>query len=100
MNFYMNGNFVCNSIMFYNKDSTPETLGVSMTKIGEHCYGTATFGGDHISKPGACTDFGTIKKGDIMITDALYDLKKHRTMTHEGKPERLMGIMRVYMGHD
>lgn len=81
MNLYINGNVVCNSIMFYNKDSTTET-----------------FGSDHISNPGACTDFGTIKKGDIMITDALYDLKKHRAMTHEGKPERLMGIMRIYMG--
>src|ERR1700759_1733439 len=98
MNLYINGKVVCNSTMFYNKGSTSDMSGGNITGIGEHSHGATTFGGDHISNPGACTDFGTIKKGDVMTTDAIYDLKEHTIMTHEGKPERLMGNMRVYMG--
>jgi hypothetical protein len=60
--------------------------------------GPATFGGEHISNPGACTDFGEIKRGDVLTSEAVYDMGLHKTMTHEGKEERLMGNMRVYMG--
>jgi len=56
------------------------------------------FGGDHIERPGACTDFGDIKRGDMMTTRAYYDMINHKPMTHKGEEERVMGNMRVFIG--
>jgi hypothetical protein len=56
------------------------------------------FGGDHIESPGACTDFGDIRKGDVMTTKAFYDMTVHRPMTHKGEEEKIMGNMRVFIG--
>jgi len=53
---------------------------------------------EHISDPGACTDFGDIKKGDRLTSEAWYDAVKHPLMVHNGKKENLMGNMRVYVG--
>jgi len=56
------------------------------------------FGGDHIESPGACTDFGDIRKGDAMTTKAFYDMFAHKGMTHKGEEEKVMGNMRVFIG--
>jgi hypothetical protein len=64
----------------------------------EDAHDGGAFGGSHISDPGACTDFAVIKKGDVITSEAHYDLQLHPTMSHDGKPERLMGNMRIYIG--
>jgi hypothetical protein len=112
MNLFINNNLTCNSTMFYERGATPAMSGSMSSGMGpksghsrvrrnpspqEHSH-ASSFGGDHIDKPGACTDFGEIKRGDLMSADAVYDMTQHTAMTHEGKPERLMGNMRVYMG--
>jgi len=53
---------------------------------------------EHISDPGACTDFAEVKKGDRMTSEAWYDAVQHPLMVHNGKKENLMGNMRVYLG--
>jgi hypothetical protein len=98
MNLYVNGDLVCNSTMFYSKSPASEASMGSMTGMDGESHESATFGGDHIANPGACTDFGSIKEGDVLTSEALYDMISHTAMTHEGKAERLMGNMRVYMG--
>lgn len=55
-------------------------------------------GMEHISDPGACTDFMDVKKGDKLSSEAWYDAIAHPLMVHDGKKENLMGNMRVYMG--
>jgi len=55
-------------------------------------------GMEHISDPGACTDFGTVSRGDKLYGEAWYDAIKHPLMVHNGKKENLMGNMRVYIG--
>ena len=47
---------------------------------------------------GLCENFGTVKKGDSMRIEAWYDANKYPLMSHNGKKERLMGIMRVFIG--
>jgi hypothetical protein len=54
--------------------------------------------GTHISNPGACTNFATIKEGDVITSEAFYDFTIHQTMRHDGRFENLMGNMRVYIG--
>ncbi|KAF1990265.1 hypothetical protein K402DRAFT_417724 [Aulographum hederae CBS 113979] len=54
--------------------------------------------GQHISDSSTCQDFGTIKTGDRMHIEAWYDSNKYPLMEHNGEKERLMGIMRVYIG--
>jgi len=64
---------------------------------GGHAHG-GNDGMEHISDPGACTDFGDVKKGDRLTAEAWYDANAHPLMVHNGKKEALMGNMRVYVG--
>jgi hypothetical protein len=96
MNLYINNNMVCNSTMFYTAGMTPSHGDMNMRRSTLDVQ--PSFGGDHISSPGACTDFGEIKLGDVLTSEAVYDMTIHKTQTHDGKQERLMGNMRVYMG--
>ena len=106
MDLAVNGKVVCDSQMFYG-----QRQGYTAAKAaaaGGHAHarrspqmssgGDAAFGGLHISDPGACTDFATVRKGDNVTSRAYYDMNKHATMMHAGKAERIMGNMRVYMG--
>jgi len=52
----------------------------------------------HISDSSTCIDFGDIKSGDRMHIEAFYDSVKYPLMEHNGEKEKLMGIMRVYIG--
>jgi hypothetical protein len=102
MDLAVNGKVVCDSQMFYG-----QRQGYAAAKAapaGGHAHArrspqmSAGGGGLHISDPGACTDFATVKKGDNVTSRAYYDMNKHATMMHAGKAERIMGNMRVYMG--
>jgi hypothetical protein len=108
MRLFVNSKMVCKSVMHYN------------TRVGYGAGGAAASGGamagmshghsrrdghgghgggmDHISDPGACTDFGTLAKGDRLTSEAWYDANQHPLMVHNGKKENLMGNMRVYIG--
>jgi hypothetical protein len=95
MDLLVNNKVVCNSQMFYGKR---EGYTAHTRRSPQSSQPAGGFGGAHISDPGACTDFGTVSKGDNVSSHAYYDMSKHAAMTHGGKPERIMGNMRVYMG--
>jgi hypothetical protein len=94
MRLYKNSNKtpLCTSIMHYNlrKGYTKER--------DEHGGHGASGGTDHISDPGACTDFGDVSVADRIWAEAWYDANAHPLMVHNGKKESLMGNMRVYIG--
>lgn len=94
---YINDRPVCNSTQFYAQNYN---FGHSMHKENgmQQMGGQELFGGDHIESPGACTDFGDIKMGDVMTTRAYYDTTIHKLMTHKGEKEKVMGNMRVFIG--
>jgi len=101
----INGEVVCDSIMFYGRregygvaPSTSKRISGRSAEPQHSHEGQSAFGGAHISDPGACVNFGKIKAGDVMTSEAFYDMTIHPTMTHDGKAERIMGNMRVYMG--
>jgi len=119
------GKVVCKSKMFYNaregygkqsggnsKTSASKTSASKGNMAGmsgmdhqhghklkkrQHSHG-APGTGSHISDPGACIDFGTVKSGQQLRATAYYDATKHELMMHNGKAEKLMGNMRVYIG--
>jgi hypothetical protein len=102
---YINDKVVCDSIMFYDGGAK----GLIKAKDWVSTKGVAaqaghgkneTFGGAHIAAPGVCTNFGTVKKGDVMRIEAFYDFDKFDMMMHEGKVENLMGNCRVWIGPD
>jgi len=101
MRLFVSGQLVCKSIMHYN--ARPGYIPPGGAAKGEH-HKRQSHGGHggasamHISDPGACTDFGTIKSGDRLTAEAWYDADKYGLMVHNGKPESLMGNMRVYVG--
>jgi hypothetical protein len=100
---YINDKVVCNSIMFYDggaKGLIKAHDWVSTKGVAAQAGKNETFGGAHIAAPGVCTNFGTIKKGDIIRIEAFYDFNKFDTMMHDGKPESLMGNCRVWIGPD
>ncbi|KAF2436095.1 hypothetical protein EJ08DRAFT_226050 [Tothia fuscella] len=112
MRLFINGKQVCKSIMHYNlrPGYTPPSGSMAGMSHGGHSKAnnvnipTANIsrrdggGTDHISDPGACTNFGEVKKGDRLTSEAWYDAIAHPLMEHNGKKENLMGNMRVYVG--
>jgi len=106
MDLRINNKVVCDSQMFYGKREGYSAATAAAMKGHSHARrspqmssgGEASFGGLHISDPGACTDFATVARGDNVTSRAYYDMDKHATMVHSGKAERIMGNMRVYMG--
>ncbi|KAF2665190.1 hypothetical protein BT63DRAFT_464449 [Microthyrium microscopicum] len=98
----INGKTACDSVMYYDIDGkiqkAKQTGAVARrSPEPQHSHG-GSFGGVHIASPGACTDYGEIKTTDKMDVEAYYDFDQFKTMTHEGKEERLMGNCRVYIG--
>jgi len=103
MSLKVGNSVVCKSVMHYNARPgyTPDKAasgghGHSRRDGGPHAGGND--GMAHISDPGACTDFGTVKSGDRLSAVAYYDANKYPLMVHNGKKEKLMGNMRVYVG--
>jgi len=107
MRLYVSSKMVCKSVMHYNARpgyGSPTEGGAMAGMAGmnhsvkkrQHAHGGA--GTMHISDPGACTDFGTVKAGDRLTAEAWYDAGKFGLMQHNGKAENLMGNMRVYVG--
>jgi len=96
MDLAVNGKVVCDSQMFYGKRQGYTAHARRSPQMGSP--GDSAPGGLHISDPGACTDFATVKRGDNVTSRAYYDMDKHATQMHAGKAERIMGNMRVYMG--
>jgi len=92
MNLKVGGKLVCTSVMHYN--ARP---GYQRKQKRQHNHGAGSKM-DHISDPGACIDFGTVKSGEKLSAEAVYDGSKHPLMKHNGKLESLMGNMRVYVG--
>jgi hypothetical protein len=102
------GKPVCTSVMHYdNKPAAGAMEGMDMGAAkpaahGGHSrrdgHGGHGAPGDHISAPGACTDFGEVKAGQYVRATAQYDATLHPLMVHNGKREKLMGNMRVYIG--
>jgi hypothetical protein len=96
----INDQTVCDSVMYYDiegKIVKAKQPGAVARRSPQHSH-EPTFGGAHIASPGACVDYGSIKATDKMSIEAYYDFDQFKTMTHEGKEERLMGNCRVYIG--
>jgi hypothetical protein len=92
MDLKVSGRVVCKSVMHYGVRA-----GYSGQKVKrQHAHGSGP--GKHISDPGACTDFGSVRTGDRLTATAYYDANQHGLMMHNGKAEKLMGNMRVYIG--
>jgi hypothetical protein len=104
MDLAVNGKIVCDSQMFYGARQGYTEAGTPAAAAGAHAHARRSpqmSGGGpglHISDPGACTDFATVRKGDNVTSRAYYDMGKHQMQMHAGKAERIMGNMRVYMG--
>jgi hypothetical protein len=111
---YINDKLSCSSLMFYNARPGYGTAivpreqqglagqakyAMSSTQDQPHA-GHALFGGKHISDPGMCTSWGRVEQGDKMRVTAYYDTKNFGAMSHKGKVEEQMGILRVYVGPD
>jgi len=101
----VSGKPVCVSKMHYNARSGYAKDGAAGAAKGGHAHArrdggphNGMDGMEHISDPGACTDFGTVRAGDRLTATANYDATKHKLMVHNGKQEKLMGNMRVYVG--
>ena len=104
-------NLVCKSVMRYggrpgyggNTTTTtvasPAAAGHAHSRRdGPGGHGGAMSDALHISDPGLCENFGSLKKGDAMTIKVTYDTTKYPLMKHNGNAERLMGNMRVYIG--
>jgi hypothetical protein len=112
MQLFVGNRMVCKSIMHYS-GAPKQAEGASMDGMagmshgstgGSHGHktrglskrdggGHGGHGGSHISAPGACTDFGSVKSGDSMKAVANYDATKHVLMEMNGKKEKLMGYV-------
>lgn len=104
---YVNDKLACDSKMYYN--SRPgygaglmprEHINAVDSESDGPAHAHDPFGMQHISDPGACTNFGYVNKGDKMHVKAYYNTKEYDVMKHQGKTEEQMGIMRVYIGAD
>jgi hypothetical protein len=99
---YINDQLACSSRMYYNArpgyGSGPLVHGhageTSWSALGNH----EKFGGKHISDPGHCTSFGRVEQGDVMHIQAYYNTAEYNVMSHKGKMEQQMGILRVFIG--
>jgi len=106
MRLFVGGKQVCKSIMHYNLRPAYQSPGGGMAGMSHgHSNVVNTSAGQshggngaHISDPGACTNFGTVTKGQQMYSEAWYDAVTYPLMEHNGKKENLMGNMRVYIG--
>jgi hypothetical protein len=101
----INNQTVCDSVMYYDVDGKivkAKQPGAVARRSPQHPHAgeNTAFGGAHIASPGACVDYGNIKTSDWLSIEAYYDFDQFKTMTHEGKVERLMGNCRVYIGPD
>jgi len=102
MDLKVSGRVVCKSVMHYGVRSGYGGTSGGMEGMShklvkrQHAHGAGP--GKHISDPGACTDFGSVRTGDKLTATAYYDANQHGLMMHNGKAEKLMGNMRVYIG--
>jgi hypothetical protein len=101
----INNQTACDSVMYYGIDGNiikAKQPGEVSRRNPQHSHGVESvkFGGAHIASPGACVDYGSVKASDRLSVEAYYDFDQFKTMTHEGKAERLMGNCRVYIGPD
>jgi hypothetical protein len=104
---YINEQLACMSRMYYN---ARPGYGAGVMQHGHSrsieasndgpAHGHDPFGAQHISDPGQCTNFGRVNQGDKMHVKAYYNTKEYNVMSHQGKVEEQMGIMRVYIGPD
>jgi hypothetical protein len=96
---YINNKLACDSAQFYNRNGTV-VKAIKGTKelAARDGPGHGGFDGEHIISPGACVDYGTIKKGDVLKSQSYYDFDQFKTMAHNGKNEALMGNCRIYIG--
>jgi hypothetical protein len=107
---YINDKMVCSSRMYYNArpgygSVTPLVQGHSEQKMNSLPLGNEPshhdkLAGKHISDPGHCTSFGRVEKGDRMHIMAYYNIVEYDVMSHKGKMEDQMGILRVFIGPD
>jgi len=102
MDLKVSGRVVCKSVMHYGvragyAGASGKMAGMSH-KLAKRQHAHGSGPGKHISDPGACTDFGTVRTGDRLTATAYYDANQHGLMMHNGKAEKLMGNMRVYIG--
>lgn len=109
---YINDKLACSSRMYYNTrpgygsstipaqvDSHPVS-GYSGALSRRDEPNHEVFGGKHISDLGYCTNFGRVEEGDRMRIQAYYDTVEYNVMSHKGKMEEQMGIVRVFIGPD
>jgi len=109
---YVNNKMVCSSRMHYNARPGYGNSGGSARHHGRAVQATkmlaardggphhGAFGDKDISDPGHCTSFGRVEKGDRMYIRAYYNTTEYDVMSHKGKVEEQMGILRVFVGPD
>lgn len=68
MQLYVNNQMVCKSIMHYTDRGSGAAGGKNMAGM-QHGHSATT--GLHIANPGACTDFGKVKKGDTLRAEVI-----------------------------
>jgi hypothetical protein len=102
---YINDALACSSLMYY--DARPGYGSGQMAQgwqrdslRGNSRSNGEKFGGQHISDPGHCTSFGRVEAGDRMYIQAYYNTQEFNVMSHNGKTEAQMGILRVFIGAD
>jgi hypothetical protein len=100
---YINDRMACSSRMYYNARPGYASGQMAHGRPGWRIDSPSShedFGGKHISDPGHCTSFGRVEEGDRMHILAYYDTKEYNVMSHNGKMEEQMGILRVFIGPD
>ncbi|KAF1812361.1 hypothetical protein P152DRAFT_482383 [Eremomyces bilateralis CBS 781.70] len=114
---YVDGKEACKSVMLYGRrpgfsEAGSEGAGATETPAAGHDAGAHEHRRDlvarqghgghagslHISDSSTCVDFGDVRSGQKMHVEAFYDSDKYPLMEHNGEKEKLMGIMRVYVG--
>jgi hypothetical protein len=101
---YINDQLACSSRMYHNArpgyGSGPLGHGhageINWSPLGNH----EKVGGNHISDPGHCPSFGRVEQGDMMHVQAYYNTAEDNVMSHTGKMEEQMGILRVFIWPD
>jgi hypothetical protein len=117
---YVNDKLVCSSLMHYNErpgygtnrgrgrtqhhdriaGGEEEEGDSKMLAVRDGPHHHEGFGKNDISDPGHCTSFGRVEKGDKMYIMAYYNTTEYDVMSHKGKVEEQMGILRVFVGPD
>jgi len=84
VNLYINGKVSCSSKQYYGlRSGWVEKSGMK-----------------HISDAAVCEDTGRLEKGDVLMTEGVYDDTKHPQMKFRGKIDKQMGISFMYIGRD